>query len=87
VLRDVRAAAQECSLPALGVLAEILHDREQSATARIAAANSILDRAYGKPRAARSDECEVSPDDRDALRRQVDDACQATDAVLRPTVD
>lgn len=34
---------------ALHTLAEIMKDREATATARVSAANSLLDRAHGKP--------------------------------------
>jgi predicted ArsR family transcriptional regulator len=46
---DVKAAAQEYSDRALKVLAQIMEEGD-SAAARVAAANSILDRAHGKPR-------------------------------------
>ena len=34
---------------ALATLAEVMLDQEQTGTARVAAANSLLDRAHGKP--------------------------------------
>lgn len=46
---DVRAAAAEFTTDALNVLAQIMRDSESDA-ARVAAANSILDRGHGKPR-------------------------------------
>lgn len=41
---------------ALEVLAAVMRDEEATGPARVAAANSIIDRAYGKPPAAQSDE-------------------------------
>ena len=45
---------------ALRTLAEIMQDRQATATARVAAANSLLDRAHGKPLAPN---VEVDPAD------------------------
>ena len=47
-LADVQQLAREKSLDAINTLAAIHADVEQPPTARIAAANSILDRAFGK---------------------------------------
>lgn len=41
--------ASEYTSDALATLAEIMKDKEQTGSARVAAANSILDRAHGKP--------------------------------------
>jgi len=41
--------AAEYTPQALQTLAEIMQDKDATATARVAAANSILDRAHGKP--------------------------------------
>lgn len=46
---DVKAAAREYSDKALLTLAEIMDGPEHPAAARVSAANSILDRAYGRP--------------------------------------
>jgi hypothetical protein len=46
--RDVKVAAQAFTDDALNVLATIMRDGESEA-ARVAAANSILDRGHGKP--------------------------------------
>ena len=46
----VRALAGNYTAQALEALASIMNDVEQSAAARVAAANSLLDRAHGKPR-------------------------------------
>jgi len=48
---DIREAAQQYTEQALTVLVEIAMNGESEA-ARVAAANSILDRAHGKPRQA-----------------------------------
>lgn len=45
---DVKVAAREYSDKALLTLAEIMDSPEHPAAARVSAANSILDRAYGK---------------------------------------
>lgn len=49
VTREIAEAAKEYSEAALAVLAEVMASGD-SAAARVAAANSILDRAHGKPR-------------------------------------
>lgn len=46
---DVKAAAQEHAELAIQVLAEIAREGD-SASARVSAANSILDRAFGRPK-------------------------------------
>lgn len=46
---DIRAAASEYSADALAVLVQVATSSDSDA-ARVAAANSILDRAHGKPR-------------------------------------
>lgn len=46
---DIREAAQEYSQEALDTLAKVMRDGD-SAAAKVAAANSILDRAHGKPK-------------------------------------
>ena len=43
------ASAEHYSHMALDTLAEISHDRDAPASARVAACNAILDRARGKP--------------------------------------
>lgn len=45
---DIREAAQEFTAAALAVLVEVMNTGD-SAAARVAAANSVLDRAHGKP--------------------------------------
>lgn len=42
--------AQNLSVEALNTLEEIMRDTQSPAAARVAAANSIIDRGYGKPR-------------------------------------
>jgi hypothetical protein len=51
-LADVQELAQDKSVAAIETLAAIHADAEQPAAARISAANSILDRAFGRPQAA-----------------------------------
>ena len=51
-LDDVQQLARDKSLDAVSTLAAIHADVEQPPTARIAAANAILDRAFGKASAA-----------------------------------
>jgi hypothetical protein len=46
---DVKALAQNHGETAILTLAEIATDPEQPSAARVAAANSLLDRGYGKP--------------------------------------
>lgn len=48
---DIREAAQEYSAQALAVLVRVATQGESEA-AQVAAANSILDRAHGKPKQA-----------------------------------
>lgn len=47
---DVRALAGNYTAQALETLASIMNDVEQPPAARVSAANSLLDRAHGKPR-------------------------------------
>ena len=47
--RDLATAARAHAEDALGVLVEIAMDKGAGETARVSAANGILDRAYGKP--------------------------------------
>lgn len=46
---SIRDAAQEYSEEALAVLVSVMNTTTESAAARVAAANSVLDRAHGKP--------------------------------------
>jgi hypothetical protein len=48
VTADVKLAAQAYTAEALKTLADIMHNG-QSEQARVAASNSLLDRAWGKP--------------------------------------
>ena len=47
---DVKAVASTYTTAALETLAEIMQDSNAPPAARVAAANSLLDRAHGKPR-------------------------------------
>ena len=49
VRSDLKAAAKEFSPQALRTLVEIMNDTAVAAQHRLAAANSVLDRAHGKP--------------------------------------
>lgn len=46
---EVKEIAREYTQSALQTLASIMQGEEQPASARVAAANALLDRAYGKP--------------------------------------
>lgn len=48
--RDIQGLAKEHASEALSTLVTIAKSRTASDAARVAAANSILDRAYGKPK-------------------------------------
>ena len=49
VLRDVQELARQKSPEAITTLASIMHDEKAPPAARVAAANALLDRGYGKP--------------------------------------
>ncbi len=49
VLGDVQELAREQSPHAINTLAEIMHNEKTPPAARVAAANALLDRGYGKP--------------------------------------
>lgn len=68
---DIRAAAQEYTGQALNVLVQIATAGESEA-ARVAAANSILDRAHGKPRQSVEVEADVTATVRKIERTIVD---------------
>ena len=70
---DIRAAAQEYTDQALSVLVQIATAGESEA-ARVAAANSILDRAHGKPRQSVEVEADVTATVRKIERKIVDPA-------------
>ena len=57
--RDLRGMAQEYTTEALSVLHEVMTTGD-SAAARVAAANALLDRGYGKPVQALDVEASVS---------------------------
>ena len=52
ILTEVRELARTHSVEAIETLARIMRDPNEDARARVAAANAILDRAYGKPEQA-----------------------------------
>lgn len=49
MLGDVQELAREQSPQAINTLAKIMNDEKTPPTARVAAANALLDRGYGKP--------------------------------------
>jgi hypothetical protein len=49
VLGDVQELARQQSPEAINTLATIMQDQKAAPAARVAAANSLLDRGYGKP--------------------------------------
>jgi hypothetical protein len=49
VLTDIREAARTYSVAAINALAEIVENTKAPPAARVAAANSLLDRGFGKP--------------------------------------
>ena len=49
VLADVQELARERSPEAINILANVMRDEKAPPAARVAAANSLLDRGYGKP--------------------------------------
>lgn len=49
VTASIRDAAREYTDNALATLVEVMQDKEAPPSARVSAANAILDRGYGKP--------------------------------------
>ena len=49
VLGDVQELARERSPEAINILANVMRDEKAPPAARVAAANALLDRGYGKP--------------------------------------
>ena len=49
VVGEVQALARECTQQAVDTLKDIMHNNKAPAAARVAAANSLLDRGYGRP--------------------------------------
>jgi hypothetical protein len=71
-IRELRSAAAGHGLKALEVLVGIMSDKEAPHAARIAAADSILDRAGMRPIAVEGDRLEVTtPVDAETLRQQL----------------
>lgn len=67
---DIKAAAQEYTEEALTALAEVM--RGDSPAARVAAANAILDRAYGKPKQSVDVDADVRASVSQIVRRIVE---------------
>jgi uncharacterized protein DUF5681 len=51
ILADVRELARAHTASAMNALVQIVEDENAPSAARVAAANSLLDRGYGKPEA------------------------------------
>ena len=49
MLGDLQELARERSPEAINILAKVMRDEKAPPAARVAAANSLLDRGYGKP--------------------------------------
>lgn len=49
IKRDLAEMAKDYGDAALSTLSEIMADNQQPASARVSAANALLDRGYGKP--------------------------------------
>jgi hypothetical protein len=49
VVGEVQTLARECTQQAIETLKDIMHNNKAPAAARVAAANSLLDRGYGRP--------------------------------------
>jgi hypothetical protein len=49
VVGEVTSLARECTVESVETLREIMRNKKAPAQARVAAANSLLDRGYGKP--------------------------------------
>lgn len=56
VTASIRDAAREYTEAALATLVEVMQDKEAPPPARVSAANSLLDRGYGKPSTVIGDE-------------------------------
>ncbi len=48
-MKEVRQACQDMSLDGCKVLNEIMHDKEQPGSVRVAAVREVYDRAFGRP--------------------------------------
>jgi hypothetical protein len=80
VKREIAEAAQEYSEAALRTLAEVMTNGD-SAAARVAAANSILDRAHGKPAQA----MKLSGDQDSPIQQVIRWAQSSTEATPDPS--
>ena len=67
---SIREAAQQYTETAIQTLVEVMSDETAPHAARVAAANSLLDRGYGKPRL--EDETKKPPTEMDKLLESVD---------------
>jgi hypothetical protein len=63
---DIRDAAQLYTEQAIATLVEVMVSSEHPAAARVSAANSLLDRGYGKPKQSLDVEAKINAQE-DAL--------------------
>ena len=71
-------AARERTLDAIDTLASIMRDPKAPASARVSAAQALLDRGYGKP--AQAIEVSTQPD----LTHLSDEDLETLERILRP---
>ncbi len=83
IVADLQAAARVLAPEAFGVLALIMVDERHPASARVAAANSILDRGFGRPSTAVIiEEAKVSPEDEQRNREFSDQLLEEWDEMI-----
>lgn len=68
-VHHVKELARKWTTEAIGTLAEIMADKKQKASARVAAANALLDRGYGRAPVTFEDTPEAPTDLREVARR------------------
>jgi hypothetical protein len=71
-LADVQAYARQQTNTAIDVLASIMSDEKASPAARIAAANALLDRGYGKPSSIVDTHIDENRDVRELTKDELD---------------
>jgi hypothetical protein len=78
IFHDVLTAARERTQDAIDTLASIMRDPKAPASARVSAAQALLDRGYGKP--AQAIEVGTEPD----LTHLSDKDLEVLERILRP---
>lgn len=73
---SVREAAQEYTTDALNTLVAVMNDDTQPGAARVAAANSVLDRGYGKPTQPVETTVSVGQMDLSAINKELEEAAK-----------